>query len=144
MEEQISYDSFKRAMQRSQTASHKGIKNEIPEAYLENLGTLYDCFCFIKVWLYNDIFITSGYRCRELNKALGGAPGSKHCVCKAFDFGFYNVSNKSDFYKTYDKIRENFIKYESGIGVSSSEALTKFRNHFLIHPDRLFIHFQID
>lgn len=144
MEEQISYELFKRTMQRSQTASHKGIKNDIPVEYLENLGTLYDCYCFIKVWLYNDIFITSGYRCRELNKAVGGAPGSKHCVCKAFDFGFYKVVNKSDFYKAYDKIRDNFIKYESGIGVSSSEALTKFRKHFLIYPDRLFIHFQID
>ena len=97
MEEQISYDSFKCAMQRSQMAFHKGIKNNIPEEYLENLGTLYDCYCFIKIWLYNEIFITSGYRCRELNKALGGSPGSKHCVCKAFDFAFRNVVKTSDF-----------------------------------------------
>lgn len=144
MEEQISYDSFKRAMQRSTMAFHKGIKNNIPGEYLENLGTLYDCYCFIKVWLYKDIFITSGYRCPELNRALGGAPGSKHCVCKAFDFGFRNVVKTSDFYKAYDKLRENFIKYELSIGYSSSEALTKFHKLFIIYPDRIFIHFQVD
>ena len=33
------------------------------------------------------LFINSGYRCLELNKAVGGVPTSQHCVGQACDVG---------------------------------------------------------
>ena len=33
------------------------------------------------------LFINSGYRCLELNKAVGGVPTSQHCVGQAADVG---------------------------------------------------------
>jgi hypothetical protein len=36
------------------------------------------------------MIVTSGYRSPEHNKAIGGAPNSKHCQCLAVDFADYD------------------------------------------------------
>ena len=33
-----------------------------------------------------DMTITSGYRCSEVNKLVGGVSTSQHCKCQAVDF----------------------------------------------------------
>lgn len=137
---------FEEKLQNSVTAQKLGIKNEIPEEYADRIIELYRSYVNISnlfiVGLSEKIYITSGFRCPELNKAVGGVPGSKHCQCKAFDFAFSSVVGKSDFARVFDGFQNNVVKYLSTVGLSRDEALTHFRKHFISYPDRLFVHFQ--
>ena len=72
---------------RSTTAERMGIRN-IPtdEAVVENLRNL----CFEVLQPLRDhigavVTVNSGYRCRELNKAVGGAQRSQHLRGEAAD-----------------------------------------------------------
>lgn len=74
---------------KSDTAARLHIINEITDwdvrdnikALVENLlQPLRD------VW-GGPLFINSGYRCPELNKAVGGVPTSQHCLGQASDVG---------------------------------------------------------
>ena len=42
---------------------------------------------------YGPIFINSGYRCPDLNKAVGGASTSQHCLGQAADIEVAGVAN---------------------------------------------------
>ncbi len=70
----------------SSTAKGLGIKNEPNEEQILNLTA------FVKNVLQPlrdaqgiPIFISSGYRCPELNKAVGGSPNSQHMKGEAAD-----------------------------------------------------------
>lgn len=52
--------------------------------------------------------ITSGYRCRQLNQAIGGAKNSQHMKGEAADI---HVSNKEVGRKMFEYIRDN-IEYD--------------------------------
>lgn len=141
----LSLEDFTEHLAKSSTASKLGIPNEIPAKFLGNVEKLFQCYLFISNVLHPDgVYITSGYRCSELNKAVGGVPGSKHCSAKAFDFAFPNVVNKSDFLVAVNQMRCNYKKYRDNGGFDTSVSDEIFRKHFLLYPDRLFIHFQID
>jgi hypothetical protein len=79
---------------RSQTASRLGIKNEPSEQHIYNL----------KIWCAKigepvrshygkPVIISSGYRCDDLNRAIGGSTGSQHRRGQAVDFEVAGVSN---------------------------------------------------
>lgn len=142
----MTLEQFEEKLQESVTAQRLGINNEIPEEYGDRIIELYRSYVYISnlfiIGLSYNIYITSGYRCAELNKAVGGEPGSKHCQCKAFDFAFSSVINKSDFMRVYEKFQKNVVKHLSTVGLSRKEALTQFLKHFIAYPDKLFIHFQ--
>lgn len=141
-----SLDQFENKLEKSVTAQRLGIKNEIPEEYGDRVIELYRSYVNISnlfiLGISDKIYITSGYRCAELNKAVGGVPGSKHCECKAFDFAFSSVIGKSDFMRVFDEFQNNVVKYLSTVGLSRDEARTQFRKHFIAYPDKLFVHFQ--
>ena len=42
---------------------------------------------------YGPVFINSGYRCPDLNKAVGGASTSQHCLGQAADIEVAGVPN---------------------------------------------------
>lgn len=142
----LSLENFEIKLEQSQVANKLGIKNEIPENFGDRVIELYHCYRVISdlfiIGISDTIYITSGYRCAELNKAVGGVPGSKHCECKAFDFGFSSVVGKSDFSKCFDALQKNVVKYYMRGGLSFGEALVQFRKHFIAYPDNLFVHFQ--
>ena len=142
----MTLEQFEDKLQNSVTAQRLGIKNEIPEKYGDRIIELYRSYVNISnlfiIGLSNKIYIISGYRCAELNKAIGGVSSSKHCQCKAFDFAFSSVISKSDFMRVYEQFQINVVKYLTTVGLSRKEALTQFLKHFIAHPDRLFIHFQ--
>ena len=74
-------------MTASETAVRGGIDNTPPAPAFLNLNRL--CRELEKVRsLLGDrvITITSGYRCQELNKAIGGATASHHMIGLAADF----------------------------------------------------------
>lgn len=142
----MTLEQFEDKLQNSVTAQKLGIKNEIPEKYGDRIIELYRSYVNISnlfiVGLSDKIYITSGYRCAELNKAVGGVFRSKHCQCKAFDFAFSSVISKSDFMRVYEQFQKNVVKYLTIVGLSREEAFTQFLKHFMAYPDRLFVHFE--
>lgn len=142
----LSCENFLEHLAKSSTATKLGINNEIPADLISNAKFLYNHYRFITDKLgFPGIYITSGYRCPELNKAVGGVPGSKHCVCKAFDFAFSNVVTKSDFFNSFNLLRDNFCTWCVNVrGFSARTAQELFPKHFIAYPNRLFVHFQFN
>lgn len=142
----LSRENFIAHLPKSSTATKLGINNEIPAGLMPNARFLYNHYHLITAKLgFPDIYITSGYRCPQLNKAVGGVPGSKHCRCLAFDFAFANVVNKSDFLNSLNLLRDNYVDWCMNVrGYSARTALDQFNRYFIPYPDRLFIHFQIN
>lgn len=71
---------------RSTTARKLGIINEPSEQELKNLQIL--CLQVLepaRKEFGHALFVTSGYRCKALNKAVGGVPSSYHVLGKAAD-----------------------------------------------------------
>lgn len=71
----------------SATANKKDITN-VPEG----LGEILNMVLLIehvldpaREWLGEEIFVNSGYRCKRLNKAVGGVDNSQHCEGRAAD-----------------------------------------------------------
>lgn len=76
-----------RELCKSTTANKKGITN-VPE----NLAEILNMVLLIehvldpaREWLGEEIFVNSGYRCKRLNKAVGGVDNSQHCEGRAAD-----------------------------------------------------------
>ena len=91
---------------RSETAKRKGVSNMPTPEHLENFKLLAEkVFEPIREHFGVPIHISSGYRSKELNKAIGGSSSSEHCEGRAIDIDMdgsaSGVTNKQIF---------NFIK----------------------------------
>lgn len=69
----------------SATAKAKGIDNTPTPSATERLKVLMNHLDKIREAFGRPIFINSGYRCRDLNKAVGGASNSQHMTGEAAD-----------------------------------------------------------
>lgn len=108
-------------MIKSETASKEGIDNGFP-----NVETFHNAFKVLKILdlvrahIDKPIHINSGYRCKELNEAVGGAENSYHMKGLAVDF---RTNSKKDIPKMYDFLKRNIrilnikelIKYDTFI-----------------------------
>lgn len=65
---------------------HRGIDNTPPSDVLENLKTTANQLEAVRALLGCPLIISSGYRCAELNRAVGGQPNSQHLTGQAVDF----------------------------------------------------------
>lgn len=73
-------------MTRSDVAKRKGIDNTPTEEHLKNMTILAErVFQPIREHFNVPIYITSGYRSKKLNKAIGGSSTSQHCLGQAID-----------------------------------------------------------
>lgn len=71
----------------SETAARRGIDNTPREAQvLANLRRMAAVMEEVRLLLGAAIIVTSGYRCLELNSAIGSKPSSAHVVGLATDF----------------------------------------------------------
>lgn len=70
----------------SETALEREIDNTPPPESVENLRRLADGLEQVQTLLGNPISISSAYRCRELNIAVGGTTESQHVQGLAADF----------------------------------------------------------
>ena len=71
---------------RSDTARLKGIDNTPSKEIVSNLNTLVNCCLDLLREAYGKpISVNSGFRCPELNKAVGGATSSSHTKGQAAD-----------------------------------------------------------
>lgn len=85
---------------RSETAAHKHIDNTPSPEVVENLRAL--CRHVLepaRVAFGAPVYITSGYRCPALNKAVGGKLTSQHQYGEAADLQVQGVRNLKRLYK---------------------------------------------
>jgi hypothetical protein len=78
----------------SQEATRRGIDNTPSEDVINNLIEL--CINVlepVRISWNAPVVISSGYRSRELNTAIGGSTSSQHCYGEAADFEIYGVDN---------------------------------------------------
>ena len=84
---------------RSETATRLGLDNTPPQDAVSNL----QCLCQevlepLREYAQRPIVITSGYRCRRLNEALGGATHSQHCLGEAADIWLPDAETGHDWF----------------------------------------------
>ena len=83
-----------REFTRSQTAERYGIDNTPQQKFVENLTILAaNILQPLREHFGQPVRITSGYRCPELNRRLGGAEASQHTLGLAADIKIRGVSN---------------------------------------------------
>lgn len=96
----------------SDTAKAKGIDNTPTEEIKENLEVLIENVLDPLREAYGKpIYINSGYRCSELNKAVGGVDNSFHTKGYACDI---DMGDKEDNQPIFDYIKDNLPFTELG------------------------------
>lgn len=97
---------------KSDTATKKKINNQPTKQIETNLNQLVDNILDPLREAYGEpIIVSSGYRCPELNKAVGGATSSQHTLGQAADI--HTKSNtKEDNKKLFDLIKDLQLPYD--------------------------------
>lgn len=76
----------------SQVASRRGLDNTPSEKVKDNLERLAFFLEQVRKLFNKPLLISSGYRSREVNEAVGGSKTSQHCEGCAADFNVKGVS----------------------------------------------------
>lgn len=104
---------------RSESAKRKGISNMPTEEHIANLKLLAEnIFEPIRNHFRCPIIISSGYRSKDLNKAIGGSLTSQHCQGEAIDIDMDGTANGVTNKMVFDYIKDNLnfdqLIYEFG------------------------------
>ena len=95
---------------RSETAKRKGISNEPTAEHLENFKKLaINIFQPIREHFNVPIHISSGYRSKALNSAIGGSLSSQHCQGEAIDIDMDGSSSGVTNKMVFDFIKNNLV-----------------------------------
>jgi hypothetical protein len=95
---------------RSETAKRKGISNEPTAEHLENFKKLaINIFQPIREHFDVPIHISSGYRSKALNSAIGGSLSSQHCQGEAIDIDMDGSSSGVTNKMVFDFIKNNLV-----------------------------------
>lgn len=70
----------------SSTADRRGIDNTPEDGVINNLRVLAEKMEEVRAAIGRPVSITSGYRCPDLNRAVGSKPTSQHTQGRACDF----------------------------------------------------------
>ena len=123
----------------SQYAQRNGIDNTPSQQVIHNLIKLASSLQEIRELVSAPIIVTSGYRCPELNKAIGGSETSAHTKGFAADIRCYAFGSP---YQLANAIVESAIKFDQLIlefdsWVHFGLAQGRWRNQVLtaIHTD---------
>jgi hypothetical protein len=93
---------------KSETAKRRGVSNMPTEAHLTNFKLLAEkVFEPIRNHFGNPIHISSGYRSKALNEAIGGASSSQHCTGEAIDIDMDGSADGITNKMVFDYIKEN-------------------------------------
>jgi zinc D-Ala-D-Ala carboxypeptidase len=93
---------------RSETAKRKGINNTPSGEHLENFKKLAEnVFEPIREHFGVPIHISSGYRSKELNSAVGGSSTSQHCSGEAIDIDMDGTSITNA--QIFNFIKDNLV-----------------------------------
>ena len=90
----------------STTATRKGLANKPDQFQLANMKLLAEkIFEPLREWVGGPIRINSFFRCKALNKAIGGSTSSQHCKGQAMDID--DGGCKKTNAEMYEWIKEN-------------------------------------
>jgi len=93
---------------RSESAKRRGISNMPTEAHIANFKILAEkIFQPIREHFRCPIHISSGYRSKELNAAIGGSLTSQHCSGEAIDIDMDGTPNGVTNKMVFDYIKDN-------------------------------------
>jgi hypothetical protein len=93
---------------RSDMAKRKGVSNMPTPEHIENFKKLAEnIFEPIRKHFGVPIMISSGYRSKELNKAIGGATSSQHLLGQALDLDMDGTKNGVTNKMVFDYIKAN-------------------------------------
>ena len=110
----------------SSTARTRGINNKVPEHFIPSLRTLCtEVLEPLRAIVKEPIIISSGYRCPQLNAAVGGSKTSQHMKGEAADIYLDDMK----------KLREWFswLKERTDFDQLILERASKTSNHWWIH-----------
>jgi len=104
---------------RSESAKRRGISNMPTAEHIENFKLLAEkVFQPIREHFRCPIHISSGYRSKELNAAIGGSLTSQHCQGEAIDIDMDGTPNGVTNRMVFDYIKDNLefdqLIYEFG------------------------------
>lgn len=102
---------------RSETAKRRGINNTPSGEHLENFKKLAEnIFEPIREHFKVPIIISSGYRSKELNSAIGGSSTSQHCQGEAIDIDMdgTSITNAQIFHFIKDNLNFDQLIWEFG------------------------------
>ena len=108
----MSYFTIKE-LEHSNKAVKLGIDNTIPNDLLKNANVLISTLNVIREAYGKPITISSGYRCKDLNKAVNGEKTSAHLMAHAADITCDN--NKKLYQLIIDLRKSGKIKYDQNI-----------------------------
>jgi hypothetical protein len=93
---------------RSETAKRRGISNTPTAEHLENFKKLAEnIFEPIREHFGVPIHVSSGYRSKELNSAIGGSLSSQHCQGEAIDIDMDDSGSGVTNADVYNFIKDN-------------------------------------
>lgn len=94
--------------ERSQTAERRGIDNRAPKDVIERIRI----GCESVMQPIRDelgrVDLSSGYRCKALNKKIGGSTRSQHCIGEAADFGVEGMTD----YEVCEWIMNSYLPFD--------------------------------
>lgn len=109
----MKYFSFTE-FERSETAYRHGIGNRLPDNYKNNVAALVDNVLDpLRAAWGRPLTVTSGYRCAELNNAVGGVPTSMHLTGHAADI---TAGSPVDNRRLYQLVQSLNLPYFELIG----------------------------
>lgn len=115
----------------SGTAKRLGISNIPTPEHLENLRqTAENIFQPLRNKMKCPIYVSSGYRSEELNKAIGGSTTSQHCKGEAFDLDadmYGKITNKDIFYFIKDNLTFDQLIWEFGTPTNPAWVHVSYR-----------------
>lgn len=89
----------------SYVAQERGISNALPERLTLNFEVLLAGLERTRAYLGKPMIISSGYRCPELNRLVGGSDRSQHMVAQAADFTCPQFGDPQDVARALLKAR---------------------------------------
>lgn len=112
---QLSENFSLEEMVRSQTAARLGIDNTPSPEVVANLKAL--CVHVlepVRAHFNSPVIVSSGYRCPQLNVAIGGSKTSQHCNGEAADFRILGQPNIVVFKWIWHNLDYDQLIYEFG------------------------------
>ena len=98
-------------IEHSNTAKRLGISNEMSEEHIENMQRLITDLIQPMRDAIGPIRVTSGYRSKALNSAIGGSNRSQHSKGQALDLQFWEMG-KMNNKKIYDWILNSGLDFD--------------------------------
>ena len=128
----ISTNLTLKEVSKSLTATRRGIYNEPQGEHLTNLITLANnVFQPIREHFGKPIFVSSGYRSQDLNKAIGGSQTSQHCKGEAIDIdndAREYPTNADIFWYVYDHLDFDQMIWEFGDDTNPSWVHVSYKS----------------